>query len=230
MACTGVLLSSRRTATDVASLPGERQAKQGYDAHPTHTLSAVATEKTPEPTAEILTALAVPTRWEAYQVLRSFGDMKARQLGTLMRISEASALEHVRELARIGFTEPITDATNPRVEVWHAIPGGVRLGAYDPSAEWASVALAWLRVAVNAQADLLRRWPEVAFTWTAEWLAASEVYDYTMHMTVDELQQLADEFQELMGRWRQRTGDPSREGVQAVWIATNAFPYPREPL
>lgn len=186
-------------------------------------------EQTPYPTEEILRALAYPARWRAYQALRSFGDMTGLALSRILRISEQSTNAHLAELARINFVTAMEDPSVRRRQWrWHAIPGGVRIGAYDPEAPWAEAAMDWLRIAVRTQARMLEDWAEVAPTWPSEWLRASELYDYHFHMTSDELEVMTGEIATLMARWRERSRDPSRPGVQPVWVATNAFPYPTE--
>ncbi|NNG38449.1 winged helix-turn-helix transcriptional regulator [Flexivirga sp. ID2601S] len=183
------------------------------------------TAETPLPTAEILRTLAVPARWRAYEALRNFGSMRGRDVAKLVKVSEGSMLAHLRELERIGFVTSTGDASKSRAQVWSAVAGGVRLMEYDRTEDYAVEADAWLKVRLEAQADVLQDWVTVAGNWPRDWQSAAEMYDSFLHLTRDELVELGNELHELMDRWHNAHSAPG-PGTKPVAVSTNAVPYP----
>lgn len=187
-------------------------------------------ELTPEPTRDVLRVMANPFRARAYDALLIFGDMTARKLATLTSISEASLNLHMRELQRISFVAPLNPDAPVRQRIWHAVPGGVRLGELSETEDYTPEARAWLRSTLQAESQVLQEWIDRAREWPAEWRRAVERYDYVMTaLTVEQLTQLSADLNAVGQKWlsisKQQDAE-GREHTRAAFVVTHAVPYP----
>lgn len=186
-------------------------------------------DQTPEADRKTLAVLSDPFRYRAYECLRTLGDMKGRELASLVHVSEASILKHLRALQDIKFVS--SDESIPaRRRTWHAVPGGVRVDQDD--SELSDAVAGWLGVAIATQASILRDWIELAETWPEEWRLATEHYDYVLHLTPQELKELSADLHGVMRQWRQlsraREDRGETDGTEPVYVVTHAAPFPTE--
>ena len=189
-------------------------------------------DETPDPTPELLDALADPYRWRAYETLRAFGEMAGWRLARVMGISEASCLKHLDALEEVRFARPVDAAASRRQRVWAAVPGGVRLVddwmASEP--EYRAASLRWVNVAIVTHGHLMRDWMTWAGEWPAEWREPAEMYDYMLHLDAGELAQLVEESKAVYRRWwelsRRREREGSMAGTRPVYAASHIVPFP----
>lgn len=187
-------------------------------------------ENTPEPTSKILRVMANAFRARAYDTLLIFGDMTARRLAPLVRISEASLLQHMPAMAEVGFVRAVNPDAGARQIIWHAVPGGVRLGDFTGAEEYADDARAWIRSTIEAESNVMQDWIDLAASWPEDWQRAVERYDYVLKaLTVDQLSELAGELNGLARRWfevSKRQEDTNRTDTRTVFLITHAVPWP----
>ncbi|WP_287901543.1 hypothetical protein [Arthrobacter sp.] len=136
-------------------------------------------------------------------------------------------LAHLRELRKIGFTVSSGDEKKPRQLIWSAVPGGVRLGAYSRTEDYAVEADSWLKVQLIAQAQIFQDWVTLADNWPEDWRSAAEMYNGLLHMSADDLEELARDLRELMDKWHDRRSRPVPD-TRPVYVSAHAVPYPHD--
>lgn len=186
-------------------------------------------EQTPDPDAEILRTMGNAYRMRAYDALLVFGDMTARRLATRTSMSEASLNRHMLELERIRFAYPLNPDAPVRQRVWHAVPGGVRLGVFTE--DDTPGAHDWLRGTHEAEMQVLGEWMTHAASWPERWRAAVERWDYILPaITAEQLDQLGDELHAVADKWMAIAKDQARrgdvDGALPAFMITHALPYP----
>lgn len=166
-----------------------------------------------------------PIRWRSYGLLRGLGPMRAKELSAKVAVSEASMLKHLALMEEVGFARPDKETGSaPRYQMWSAIEGGLRLTGLEASTNPDHMQQ-WMQAYLLSQNLLMRTWAKEEATWPIEWREASLNYEYWMKLTLDELQELTDEIQEVTERWKERSRSREKpEGAEAIFISTNAFP------
>lgn len=189
-------------------------------------------DETPDPDPDVLDAIADPYRWRAYETLRAFGSMAGWQLGRSMGVSEASCLRHLDRLHEVGFVRPVDGSATRRQQQWMAVPGGVRLvdDWMEQEEPYRSAALRWVNVAISTHAAILNDWIKWAPTWPPEWRERTEMYDYMMHLSVDDLKQLVEEVQAVYRSWWERSRLREKDGeltdTRPLYAACYIVPFP----
>ena len=172
--------------------------------------------------------MSEPVRWRAYQFLHGLGPRKAARLAAMTGVGQASMLKHLDLLHSIGFVAADDDALPARQRTWRAVPGGLRLSGLEESADVAAMKR-WLQVFVMSQGLLLRDWVDAEESWPLAWREAALNYDYWLHLTLPELQQMTDEIHEVTERWNRLSHARSHPAeAEAIYVVTNAFPH-RDP-
>lgn len=202
-------VSSLRAMTDIAGGPSDR---------------------TPDPTSDALRVMGNAFRARAYDTLLIFGDMTARRLAPLVRVSEASLRQHLKAMSGVGFVRPVNPESPVRQVVWHAVPGGVRLGTFTGTEEYANEARAWIKATIESESNVLQDWVDLAATWPAVWQNAVERYDYVLkNLTVNQLADLSADLRGVAEHWFNvsKSQEPSNsEDTRTVFLVTHAVPWP----
>lgn len=192
-------------------------------------LSIMSAERTPDATPEILEVMSDLVRWRTYHLLHGLGPHRASKIAKLVSISQASMIKHLQVLEGIGFVTSEGDADRPALQLWRAVPGSLRLSGMEDSEESATNMHNWMRAFALAEHLLLREWVDEEQTWPLVWRRAALNYDYWLHLTSDELQELNNELHAVTEKWdkmsRARTGGDS--AYTPVYVATNAIPKRR---
>lgn len=196
-----------------------------------------APASTPDPTPDIVAVLIDPGTWRTYNVLASLGPMRARPLGALAKLSESSALGHLRRLRSIGFATHSVAESQDRYREWKVVPGGLRLNAMVRGGRHDELINRWIAVFLECQQLVMREWTSSRNEWPLEWRDASTTYDWLLKLTIDELGELSDELFELGDRWNKRSKEASvvdlkddRDERRAVYLSGNAVFYPMKYL
>lgn len=185
-------------------------------------------KRTGAPTAEVIEALCDPVRWRVYGQLRGGGPMRAKALADRLDVSEASMLRHLEVLERIGYVLAVDPDRAPRWRLWDAVPGGLTVEAVGGTDEGAM--RRWMRTFAAAQAAEVREWAENDSSWPDSVRDAALNYDYWMHLTPEELDELGRELFETAKRWADRCRgrrDEVPAGAITVYVGLNAFPTGR---
>jgi DNA-binding transcriptional ArsR family regulator len=172
---------------------------------------------------EDIKALTHPIRVRMLRALRSDGPATATLLAR--RLGESSGLTsyHLRQLERHGFVEDVPDSGNGRDRWWRAVPGGHRVATEkwldDP--ESAAVVTLYESAVVDVQLDAVREWVATQADWPTEWVEASALNDYRLHLTPARLRELTYAIDALV---RGFGDDPPGEGTEQVLVAFQGFP------
>ena len=166
-----------------------------------------------------------PVRWRSYGLLHGLGPLRAAQLAKRVSISEASMLKHLELMADIGFA--VADeqsSSSPRHRQWSAIPGGLRLDEVIETTQ-PELMRQWMQVFVQSQHLVMRQWAQEEETWPPTWRHASQNWDFWMHLTADELNEMTGELLAVGKKWDDLSRKRGRaEGGQPVYATLNAFP------
>ncbi|MFI8522806.1 ArsR/SmtB family transcription factor [Promicromonospora sukumoe] len=177
--------------------------------------------------AKAVTALANPARSRLLDSLTADGPATASVLAERTGLAVGSISHHMRVLASAALVEEAPELARDRRERWwrraaRSITWG--RSTLPPDAESQ-------RQAVAAEEFMLARQVERARTWLErpeqddDWSRAELSTDSWLHLTPGELQELTDEVNELVGRWKERgraaADDPRAEHV---FLFARAFP------
>ena len=180
--------------------------------------------------ARAVTALANPVRSRLLDSLTAQGPATASVLAERTGLAVGSISHHMRTLAAAGLVEEAPELARDRRERWwrravRSITWGRTTLPQDAESQ---------RQAVAAEEFMLARQVERARIWlerpdaTDEWSRAELSTDSWLRLTTDELGELADEINALVGRWKKRgqadaTGDDT-QGREHVFLFARAFP------
>ena len=141
-------------------------------------------------------------------------------------------LQHLRVLEGIGFVESDDGLDVPfRRRSWRAVPGGIRLGDLSGDEDYVKEAIAWLKVAILTQAQVLGDWVEVSPGWPVEWRRSVEQWDHVMRaLDESQLRELGEDLHAVTEKWRKVSIEQegqARPADRAVYVVTHAVPYPQ---
>ena len=177
---------------------------------------------------EELKALAHPLRMAMYDYLSEHGSATASQLGRHLGESSGQTSYHLRQLEKHGFVEDDPAHERGRDRWWRAVGYSVdgRDMLRDPRT--ADAASALLQGVVAERAQVLSRW--MLEGDTPEWEAAAMNDRSTGDLTVEELQDVVNQVQEIVDgavkRAKERKAAGEGEGRRRVRIYFDALPLP----
>ena len=185
--------------------------------------------------AASLPGLAHPLRVQLLEQLTQYGPATATQLGARLHESSGATSYHLRQLERYGFVEEDPDRGSGRERWWRRVPGGLRINTPELSEDAATKEATQLVVNEFNRGRLRRveQWYSTFPNWPREWQDASSQGSYTMRLTAPELDQLANEVDEVVMRWKELAGGRRRDATAAdddqyrqVEVQMIAFPLP----
>jgi len=195
---------------------------------------------TPELSVEALLKLSNVVRFRTYVALRAFGSLRARQLAELTGVTETSMNKHLDVMRDVGFVHVKQTGKTRQSWVWSAVPGGVRVGRIE-GGEIQEAALEWLRAVSGGYGIIASQWPSVAASWPQNWQSAAETSDWVMHLTAQQLDELAADLRAVAVKWKQassanesawagqQAGPDDPDWIAPVVVMLTAIPYPRRP-
>lgn len=186
--------------------------------------------------AASLPGLAHPLRVRLLEQLTQYGPATATQLGARLDESSGATSYHLRQLERYGFVEEDPGRGSGRERWWRRVPGGLRINTPELTEDEDAATKEAAQLVVNefnrGRLSRLQRWYETFPDWPREWQDASAQGSFTMRLTVDELSGLADEIDEVVSRWKQRSeeriaaGGAEGDEFRHVEVQLAAFPLP----
>jgi DNA-binding transcriptional ArsR family regulator len=180
--------------------------------------------------ARAVTALANPARSRLLDSLTAQGPATASVLAERTGLAVGSISHHMRVLATAGLVEEAPElARDGRERWWRRAVRSITWGrlTLPPDAESQRQAVAAEEFMLARQVERARTWLERSET-RDEWSRAELSTDSWLHLTPDELQELADEINQVVGRWKER-GRADGEGQdeaerEHVFLFARAFP------
>jgi hypothetical protein len=181
-------------------------------------------------------ALAHPLRLTLIEQLGLAGTLTATEASEIVGESPANCSFHLRTLAKYGFVEEAGGGRG-RERPWRLAHRGVSYTDSHPDPE-AQLAAETLTVTlVERWIGQIQRFFAVRPSYPARWRDVTGFNESVIYATPDELRQLDEEMQAILGRHKERHLDPSLrpEGsgpVEITMFAVPLFPHhsvPPEP-
>lgn len=209
--------------------PGTDEGAAARDAGGARFPDSVLQQRVLDPSA--LRALAHPLRFQLVELLAEHGPATASGLGRLVGESSGSTSYHLRQLAEQGLIEEAEDLGSKRDRYWRVARGGWTLEGFEllEHDETRGDAQMVLDEVLRARIERLRRWHRDAGAWGDEWVQSTIEMTSRMRLTREELEQLRDEFVEVIDRWRDHLGTRRDDGTEPagavpVTIHVDTFP------
>jgi DNA-binding transcriptional ArsR family regulator len=164
-------------------------------------------------------ALSHPIRLQILGRLRADGPATATALAARLAISVPLVSYHLRQLGDYGFIEEAPElARDERERPWRSSHDQTSWSTAEflDTPERIAAQAAFTREIVRAYAQDMERWLDEAPTWPAGWVDASEMSDYLLDLTPEELLELRAELTEVLARYRGRGRGEGREQVHAI--------------
>jgi DNA-binding transcriptional ArsR family regulator len=164
-------------------------------------------------------ALTHPIRLQILGRLRADGPATATALAARLGISVPLVSYHLRQLGETGFIEEAPElARDERERPWRSSHDQTSWSTVEflDTPERIAAQAAFTREIVRAYAQDMERFLDEAPTWPPEWVDASEMSDYLLDLTPEELRHLRAELTEVIGRYRDRGRGEGREQVHAI--------------
>jgi DNA-binding transcriptional ArsR family regulator len=172
-------------------------------------------------------ALAHPLRLRLLGLLRSDGPATATRLATEVGQSAALVSYHLRTLANHGFIAEAPElADDGRERWWRAAHSGMTWSPADflDSPERAAAAGALMHEIAERYAEASRTWLADAPNWSQDWVEASDMSDWRLDLTADQVRALREELVQVIERYEALPADEGAEYVRAI-----VFLFPRRP-
>jgi DNA-binding transcriptional ArsR family regulator len=172
-------------------------------------------------------AMAHPLRLRLLGLLRTDGAATATVLAERLDVSPALASYHLRQLAAHGFIEEAPHLAEDRKQRWwratHERTSWSTVEFLDtPERVAAEQALG--REIAHAHASRAAEWVADASSWPTEWVDASDMSDWILELTADELKEMRDEIHATIEWWAAR---PPRDGAEMVQAIVHLLPRRR---
>ena len=169
--------------------------------------------------ARVLAVLAHPLRRRLMDVLRVHGPATASALAERTDQAVGNISHHVRALAEVGLVEEAPELAKDRRERWwRLVASTLRWSGQslsdDPAEE--AIAQAAQSLTLDRHTGHVRAWFAAGDEEREPWRETAFIFEKWLHLTADELGQLAEEMSDLFARWRDREvpdDDARREPV-----------------
>ncbi|MEV4572705.1 helix-turn-helix domain-containing protein [Nonomuraea jabiensis] len=180
---------------------------------------------------DTLKALGHPLRMKLYRALKVTGAATASQLAD--QVDEAVSLVsyHLRKLAAHGLIEEAQARGDARERWWRV--GDVSISTRDEdfrdAPESAAVHAAVSRMYARQHSEMYESYLDTQSAWPGNWRSAAFTSEHLLSLTAGELDQLGEELNDIIRRWRAH-GDAAREagdveGRENVAVHTYGFPF-----
>lgn len=176
--------------------------------------------------AAVLAAVAHPLRRRILDVIRVHGPQTASLLSERTGSAVGNVSHHVKVLADVGLLEPAPELARDRRERWWRM---VRIGLsweeadFDDDPATAATAAAATSLVLQRQLELTHGWLAVA-SEDPVWRQSALSSDAWMRLSADELAELGEEFNQLLGRWRERAQRDDGVERRPVFVYGRGFP------
>ncbi|WP_416975731.1 ArsR/SmtB family transcription factor [Streptomyces sp. 4F14] len=185
--------------------------------------------------ARTLRGLAHPLRMRLLSALRRGGPATASQLAEKLGESSGATSYHLRQLAEYGFVEDAPEYGKGRERWWKAAHQGVRLDESllnDPSPDVQGALSTFRHEVATIHSQELSTYIGTVHDWSDEWQRASDISDFTFHLTPALSAELIEEVHALLERFRSRSVPDGTPDSEEVRIHSHVFPIasPRKAL
>lgn len=176
--------------------------------------------------ARSLRGLAHPLRIRLLAALRHDGPATASQLGERLGESSGATSYHLRQLAAHGFVEDAPEHGKGRERWWRATHDGTSFTSelhHDPDPEVRGAADLFKHEIATIHTQELATWLGTASDWSDEWSANSDMSDFTLRLTAEQLRELNEKTHELIESYRDLAHTEAEDTAQ-VRVHLHSFP------
>ncbi|MGR8010271.1 ArsR/SmtB family transcription factor [Streptomyces hypolithicus] len=173
--------------------------------------------------ARSLRGLAHPLRIRLLASLRHDGPATASQLAERLHESSGATSYHLRQLAVHGFVEDDPGRGKGRERWWKAAQQGTEFSRdlhHSPDPSVRGAADLFLHEIANSHTQELSTWLSVSRDWPEEWAGSSEMSDYTLQLTAEQLGELNHRVHDLINSYQ----GLAAEGSAQVRLHLHSFP------
>ncbi len=175
---------------------------------------------------KVMRALAHPARIEIVDYLNNSGAVvTATECAGMVGLTPSATSYHLRELAKYGLVEQAPSRGDGRERVWRGAGAGLRIEGdlSEPEAREAERAL--VDAYLTRDFNRARGWARRQGDEPSEWRDASVLVSTKLLVTVEELTELSEQIQALIGPYRMRDRQGSApDGARQVVAHWSAFP------
>lgn len=157
---------------------------------------------------EQLKAFTHPLRIELYRLLMAARSATASHLAEQTDEAVSLVSYHLRKLAEHGFIEEAAEQGRDGRERWWRVSAArsftFRAADFDATPEGTAALAGVTRELLATRTRTYLNYLDQQAGWGREWTRAAFSSEFTVRLTADELQELAEEVGALARRWRER--------------------------
>jgi DNA-binding transcriptional ArsR family regulator len=179
--------------------------------------------------SKAMRALAHPVRLALLEAIHTEGEITATQAAEMLDESPGNMSWHLQTLAKYGFIEEAGGGKG-RKRPWKIASVSHRFSTTedDPGSHAAGQALEM--TVFERSGHLLREWWSVEQSFSPEWREAAFMTDSISYLTAQELAELSEQINDLVGKYNERVDKKKRpEGALPVHLNTHGHPLPPRP-
>jgi DNA-binding transcriptional ArsR family regulator len=177
--------------------------------------------------ARVLAALAHPVRRRLMDVLRVHGPATASMLAERTEQAVGNVSHHIRALAEVGLVEEAPELAKDRRERWwRLVSASLRWSGHVLSDDVAEEAIAQAvqSLTVDRHSGHVRAWFAAADEDREPWRETAFSIEKWLHLSADELGELAEEMSDLFARWSDRERSDDTERREPVLVFAYGIP------
>ncbi|MBM7773808.1 putative ArsR family transcriptional regulator [Actinokineospora baliensis] len=170
---------------------------------------------------ELMRALAHPLRTALLSYLMAVGQRTASECAAAVDSSASNCSWHLRQLQKWGLVESVP-GTDGRERPWRATQVGLEIGEFDTDGATRAAQVAAFGATLGNEQLLTQRYLDTMGEMDPEWRRASQLNQYSLRVTPDELSALHAAIDALVRPYVStiRTDAPEQaRPVQASWRA-----------
>jgi DNA-binding transcriptional ArsR family regulator len=168
-------------------------------------------------------ALAHPARLGILELLHANGTANATQCAREVGGSPQAASYHLRALAKWGLVRK-AESTDGRETRWELVARAVKFASGDDSPQYREAARALGRRVLERDERLLDEFLEAEHEEPREWRDAATFFSGSVHVSVTELGELAEQIRSLVKQFERSDGSDRPEGARRVHVVFRAVP------
>ena len=174
-------------------------------------------------------ALAHPMRIALLEAIMREGSLTATRAAELLDDSPGNMSWHLQTLAKYGFIEE-AEGGRGRSRPWRIVDVTYSFESATGDPEYAAAAEA-LEATLHQNIDQhLRAWWSQRRSYSEEWRRAAFSIFTTTYLTVDEMQRLSDDINELVKPYSGRSADKSQRPKESEPVQVVALGHPLPPM
>lgn len=185
--------------------------------------------RTFSPGVKGMRALAHPVRMQLVGLLRKHGPSTATQLAERLSINSGTASYHLRQLGAAGYVEEDSERGNARERWWRAPHESTSLDSAALAARDTEAATALLRSTAAVHSLRTQRTLNGYETLPTAWRTATDMSDWMLRLTPEEVRQLGAELHAVVERYRRdspRAATSAPEHAEHVTVLLHLLPDP----